>query len=185
MLYKRVAQAAEKLAGDKATLGKHLGIEARTFQGYFSDQREHKLWPLLPKILEFYPRLSRQWLYFGEGPMRYPRGETPDASMPLRALVGVVEEIAADAGGGYRELLEYMIGMPRQENADVENIARLQEENARLERQVKSLTTDLCAAQKKIIALLEDRTETLPGRLGKSPVPGANSAAHSPRDGNE
>lgn len=33
------------------------------------EQRQHNLWPLLPQILEAFPHLSRQWLYFGDGPM--------------------------------------------------------------------------------------------------------------------
>ncbi len=66
-LYKRVIQVSEEIAGSRAKLAEKLALEARTFQGYLKEPRQKNLWPLLPQILEIYPQISRNWLYFGEG----------------------------------------------------------------------------------------------------------------------
>lgn len=73
ILFQRVALAADELEGSRAkmarTMGAVLKIHPRTFEGYFCEEREKNLWPILPDILKQYPQISREWLYFGEGPM--------------------------------------------------------------------------------------------------------------------
>lgn len=66
-LLERIKFIASKLAGSQAILGDILGINRRTFEGYLKKERENSLWPLLPQILEMYPQIQRNWLYFGEG----------------------------------------------------------------------------------------------------------------------
>ena len=68
-LYQRVEAICEQPSVSVPKLAKAIGKEYRTFKGYLCEQRQHNLWPLLPQILEAFPHLSRQWLYFGDGPM--------------------------------------------------------------------------------------------------------------------
>lgn len=81
-LFERITRAAELVEGSRAkmakTMAKVLGINQRTFEGYFSPDREKNLWPILPEILRQYPSLERSWLYFGEGPMLIHHDYPPD-----------------------------------------------------------------------------------------------------------
>lgn len=70
LLFQRVKEVASVLAGSQTILGERLGFSSpRTFQAYLTEARQDNLWPLLPKILEIFPELNRDWLYFGEGAM--------------------------------------------------------------------------------------------------------------------
>lgn len=70
LLFQRVKEVASVLAGSQTLLGEKLGFSSpRTFQAYLTEARQDNLWPLLPKLLEIFPELSRDWLYFGEGTM--------------------------------------------------------------------------------------------------------------------
>lgn len=53
----------------KNYLAQELGVNPRTLRGYLCKNREANLWPLLDNILACHSKLSRTWLYFGEGPM--------------------------------------------------------------------------------------------------------------------
>lgn len=181
-LFQRVQKASIHLTGTKYGLHEDAGVKLPTFKGYFSDKRESNLWPLLPKILAANKRLSRQWLYFEEGPMLMPKGEP----IPLRALITIVEEIAKDAGGNYRDLLEYMIGMPREEET-ASNNANLMNENARLKDQIISLQTELNEARKKTISMYEERSKenTFSSGAETSSVPTGPGAAPLSRGDSE
>ena len=82
-LFQRVRTLAKTKAGSAKKLGELLGKSQPVFQGYLNETRQNNLWPLLPQILELYPDVSRDWLYFGEGEMI--------ASSPTAAQVGELE----------------------------------------------------------------------------------------------
>lgn len=82
----------------------------RTFQGYLNEKRQDNLWPILPKILETFPRLSRQWLYFGEGPMFIGQDVPLDQQVPLQEVQQAVEQMARDANGTNKTLLQLVAG---------------------------------------------------------------------------
>lgn len=75
-LFERVKEISTQLAGSQAALGEALNVSGRTFQGYLTKNREHNLWPLLPKIKILYPQIRREWLWFGEGQMLQRAGTT-------------------------------------------------------------------------------------------------------------
>ena len=68
-LFQRVRTLAKTKEGSAKKLGELLGKSQPVFQGYLNETRQNNLWPLLPQILELYPDVSRDWLYFGEGEM--------------------------------------------------------------------------------------------------------------------
>ena len=83
MLYKRIKKLAKARGITQPALGENLGLHGRTFQAYLTEQRQDNLWPYLQKILEKYPEISRDWLYFGEGEMlRDPaQSQKPESTM--------------------------------------------------------------------------------------------------------
>ncbi|MBD8894758.1 hypothetical protein IG626_01980 [Desulfovibrio desulfuricans] len=68
-LFERIKKIGKVVATSDSAIAAAIGMKQSTFSGYLNEQRQHNLWPLLPLILEAFPHLSRQWLYFGEGPM--------------------------------------------------------------------------------------------------------------------
>ena len=97
----------------------------RTFQGYLNDKRQDNLWPILPKILELFPRISRQWLYFGEGPMLIGQDVPLDQPVPLQELQQAVEMMARDAVGTNKSLLQLIAGQAGEQDA-VEKVRMLE-----------------------------------------------------------
>lgn len=85
-LFQRVKHIAKNKAGSAKSLGEALGLSQSRFNGYLNETRQNNLWPLLPQILELYPDVSRDWLYFGEGEMI--------ASSPTAAQVDELKEKA-------------------------------------------------------------------------------------------
>ena len=79
MLFERIRQIYHNIAISQADFARGLGITPATFNGYLKESRQDNLWPLLPRILEMYPQINRNWLYFGEGDMLGQEGETPPA----------------------------------------------------------------------------------------------------------
>ena len=66
-LYERVDEVIRRMAKSRTHLAKQLNIKQTTFNSWFSSDRQHYLWPALFQILELYPHVSRDWLFFNEG----------------------------------------------------------------------------------------------------------------------
>lgn len=69
LLFERVRYLYQKISQSQAEFARALDLTPATFNGYLKESRQDNLWPLLPKILELFPQISRNWLYFGEGEM--------------------------------------------------------------------------------------------------------------------
>ena len=151
-LYERVT-AAGKFFGGLPAFAEMIGVQYRTFHAYLSAKRQHNLWPLLPTMLEAFPRLSRQWLYFGEGPMLIGHGTPLDRPVPLQEIAAAAEAMAAEAGGPVAD-----------------------------SRQIQDLQEKLLAAQAKIIQLQDELlTRQKEGHAGApkaAPARIGDSAAH-------
>lgn len=85
-LHERVRYLGRLLGTSLADIAKSIGVLPQTFNGYLKESRQNNLWPLLPEILKQYPRLSRQWLYFGEGPALIGMGIPLDQPVPPELL---------------------------------------------------------------------------------------------------
>lgn len=79
-LFERVRLISTELARSQSDLAKRLELTLSTFNGYLNEKRQDNLWPLLPRILEIYPQLNRDWLFFGEGEMCGTGSENPQQS---------------------------------------------------------------------------------------------------------
>ncbi len=68
MISERIKDVAEKCSGSETKLAELLGLKQAKLN-YYRNKSPDNLWPLLPKILELFPDIRRDWLYFGEGEM--------------------------------------------------------------------------------------------------------------------
>lgn len=100
-LFQRVKILAKEKEGSVKALGERLGKAQSVFNAYLNEQRQNNLWPLLPLILELYPDVSREWLYFGEGEML-----SPSPRMDASALAEENEKLRQELAGVQQELLE-------------------------------------------------------------------------------
>lgn len=93
MLYQRVREVAEKVAGSQADLARALDVHIRTFSNYLKEERQDNLWPWLGKICELYPQIRREWLWWGEGEMLKNTAETAPPPPPAPDLTAELEHL--------------------------------------------------------------------------------------------
>lgn len=159
-LFQRIDAAAKYFAGSLRGFAPLIGINYRTFYGYISLERQDNLWPLLPIILEKFPRLSRQWLYFGEGPMVIGQGIPLDAPIPLQVLTTAAEQMASECGGAWGDVLKLVIGRAQEEaeqqggtpEAALE-LAEARGEILRLHKKLEGLQGEIISLQKELLAI--------------------------------
>ena len=125
-LYQRIKSVLAALTLSQSEMARRLGMLERTFQGYLNEKRQDNLWPLLPRILELYPRLSRQWLYFEEGPMFIGQDVPLDQPVPLQTVQQAVELMARDAAGTNKTLLQLVAGQAGEQDT-AEKVRALEE----------------------------------------------------------
>jgi DNA-binding XRE family transcriptional regulator len=76
-VYERVDEVIKKMGRSRTHLAKQLDIKQTTFNNWFTRDRQDNLLPILFKILELFPHISREWLFFGEGAMVKSEMEEP------------------------------------------------------------------------------------------------------------
>ena len=83
------------MAKSRTNLARHLNIKQTTFNCWFSRDRQDYLLPVLFKILELYPHISREWLFFGEGEMLKSETDAPLVSQSReRELLLKIEQLS-------------------------------------------------------------------------------------------
>lgn len=96
-LFERVRVISTEVARSQSDLAKRLGLTLSTFNGYLNEKRQDNLWPLLPRILELYPQLNRDWLYFGEGEMYGGhREQSPEQVKEMSKRLAALEQELAE-----------------------------------------------------------------------------------------
>ena len=125
--------------------GEQLGLQPRTFQGYFSSQRQDNFYPLLERIHKLYPQVRREWLWWGDGEM------LASAVSALQILskppVSLASQMALSLQG--QELPESdRIGYEARELAYVKQISALQHKIIGLQDENKALLQELDALRK-------------------------------------
>ena len=159
-LFQRVEGVARILSGSIPQMAKTLGKEYRTFKGYLSEKRQDNLWPLLPEILAAYPRLSRQWLYFEEGPMLIGQGVPIDQPLQPQAIMRAAEAMAADCHGSWGQVLRMIVDNAREEMEQQsgspetsKELAEARAEIARLHKKLEGLQSEIIGLQKELLAI--------------------------------
>ena len=173
-LYERIKKCADLMQISDTAMAHALGLKQSTWAGYLKAERQHKLWPLLPAILKAFPRISRQWLYFEEGPVFIGLGTPADQPVPPLCLIEAAEQMARDCGGSWGTLLGHIAGMARQELASADVNENCVNELIELQRENRQLHQELHRAKDRIIALLEQRTTAPEGAAPEETVPAAS-----------
>lgn len=149
-LFERVKQIAG-LAGSETKLANRLNLPQTTFNGYLKPARQDNLWPLLPKILELFPQVNRDWLYFGEGEMT--EGDGSRVAVPSMTTAAPPLRAAMYAAGGPTEN-----DAPSEVAALRQKLTAAHELNARLTDEVLRLNEE----RRKLMGRLE--WEKTPGK---------------------
>ena len=172
-LFERVKRCAEALRLSESALAREIGLKQSTFAGYLTPARQHKLWILLPDILRAFPRISRQWLYFEEGPMLIG-GETPSGlPVPDASIIDAAQQMLDQCQGSWAQLLRHILGMARQDTGAGGATAANEEcvqELLVLQRENRRLSQELIEAKDKIISLLERNGPAQPDKMGQTAV---------------
>lgn len=130
-LFQRIRRISTELSGSASKLASRLHLPQTTLNGYLSEKRENNLWPLLPQILEIYPQISRDWLYFGEGEMLLTQGYGLQAvATPLKTVAHAPVH-------------------------DAEKDTRIR----MLEQEISELRKELLEDKRKIVALYEQQAQ--------------------------
>ena len=79
-LFERVDAVVRRMTKSRTHMAKQLNIKQTTFNTWFTRDRQGYLLPILFNILELYPHISREWLFFGEGEMVRSETDGPPVS---------------------------------------------------------------------------------------------------------
>lgn len=174
-LFERVKRCAKALRLSESALAREIGLKQSTFAGYLTPARQHKLWILLPDILRAFPRISRQWLYFEEGPMLIGGETPPGLPVPDASIVDAAQQMLdqCQCQGSWAQLLRHILGMARQETGAGGATAANEEcvqELLVLQRENRRLSQELIEAKDKIISLLEHTGAAQPDKMGQTVV---------------
>ena len=127
-----------------ARLAEHIGVSPQTFNTWFAEKSQRNLWEHLQKILDLYPELSREWLYFGEGPMLRDNSiegkSSPQAaslSESMSSSAPCTEELKREN----TELTKKLLAAKDELLAAKDKIIALHEENKRLAESVSAVVT--------------------------------------------
>ncbi len=143
-LYQRVRRIAVEFAGSETKLAQQLGIQQRTLNGYLNESREENLFPSLSRILELYPQINRDWLYFGEGEMLLSQARSREQAAAPGGSAGSAERENA--------MLRELIAAHERENATLrELISAHGRENETL-RELARSKDDFIELQKQLLA---------------------------------
>lgn len=192
-LFQRVKLAAKRLAGSETKLAAALGLPQRTLNGYLNEKSQRNLWEHLPKILQLYPSIRRDWLYFGEGEMTEetpPQGTKPPlapvvpprtAEVPSTVAMPVRAAAYVEGKATSHDITAETVALREKLLAAYELNVRLSDANVRLNQANTQLTDELIrmnAERRK----LEERLawEKMPDKIALSPltVRGGTSEEH-------
>ena len=87
-LFERIL-SLETILGSKSRIAKVLGITPQRLNAYSNETSQRNFLYLLPRLLKAIPDLSRDWLYFDEGPQFVSKEQTPQAALPAPIDVAV------------------------------------------------------------------------------------------------
>jgi len=94
-LYERVDEVIKKFSRSRTGLARQLNIKQTTFNSWFTRDRQNYLWPILFQILELYPHVSREWLFFDEGVMlKTETGGPPVSQNREKELLLKIEQLS-------------------------------------------------------------------------------------------
>ena len=86
-LFERIRYLAEAKSASLARIARALSIPQQTFNQWLKAGSQKNIWEHLPKILEMFPDVRKEWLYMDEGPAFLDgSGPVPAPDPELEAL---------------------------------------------------------------------------------------------------
>lgn len=100
-LFERIKYIISSSEFSQASVARRIGVVQQVFNQWLNPKSQKNLWEHLPTILEMFPDVRREWLYFGEGE---PFGNDSPASLgpegipaeDVTALQSKVAELEAE-----------------------------------------------------------------------------------------
>lgn len=123
-LYERIRFLAKIKEKSLSAFSEKLGYQQNTFNGYLKESRQNNLWEILPQILQLYPDVSRDWLYFGEGEMLDTSEKaSPETIQELKAKIQELEQEVTEERKINRQLTARLLieGTPEKDAAKSAN----------------------------------------------------------------
>ena len=90
-LYERIRLLLQEKGVSQSKLSELLGVYPQKFSQWLNEKSQKNLWEHLPKILEIFPDVRPEWLYYDGGPMLAADAE-PAGPRPERSLEQELEE---------------------------------------------------------------------------------------------
>ena len=87
-LFERIL-SLEAILGSKSRIAKVLGITPQRLNAYSNETSQRNFLHLLPRLLKAIPDLSRDWLYFDEGPQFVSKEQATQKALPAPVDVEV------------------------------------------------------------------------------------------------
>ena len=110
-------------------IAEYLGESPSKFNQWLNEKSQKNIWEHLPKIIELFPNIRREWLYMGDEPMLKDGSTSSEPS--------------------------HIAATPEQRLATEDQMIQLERENAQL-RELLEAKNELLASKDKIIALHEE-----------------------------
>ncbi len=104
-LYERIRLLLQEKGVSQSKLSELLGVYPQKFSQWLNEKSQKNLWEHLPKILEIFPDVRPEWLYYDGGPMLAVDAE-PAGPRPERSLEQELEEARATIAALEAELRE-------------------------------------------------------------------------------
>lgn len=68
-LYERIRVLVQDRGVSQAKLAEIIGVYPQKFSQWLNEKSQKNLWEHLPKILDTFPDIRPEWLYYDDGPM--------------------------------------------------------------------------------------------------------------------
>lgn len=108
-LFERIRYLSRIKKISLAKIAAHIGESPQNFNQWFKPKSQRRLWEHLPKILELFPDVRREWLYFGQEPAFTDGKQAEDlpTKEEVQALKEEIERLKTElleANRQYRQL---------------------------------------------------------------------------------
>lgn len=123
-LYERIRLLAQDRGVSQAKLAEIVGVYPQKFSQWLNEKSQKNLWEHLPKILDAFPDIRPEWLYYDYGPMlRDAADAQPDLDLEqqlveARAKIAALEAELREADRLNRKLTARLLVDGVGDNAD-------------------------------------------------------------------
>lgn len=123
-LYERIRLLAQDRGVSQAKLAEIVGVYPQKFSQWLNEKSQKNLWEHLPKILDAFPDIRPEWLYYDDGPMlrdaadAQPNLDLEQQLVEARAKIAALEAELREADRLNRKLTARLLVDGVGDNAD-------------------------------------------------------------------